>query len=309
MNVETSWRDRTNNKLVPRDELATFNVRRNAPGLIFFIGHLLAMLCTGTLLHFSLNSIWVVPCTILHGVVIVYWFQPFHEAAHGTPFRSAGLNQALSWFAGVLVMLTPTYFYHEHMRHHRYTQHPKLDPERIPLADSRPGYWLYLTGLPYFFYICRALILHSLGRFDTQERGFLPASARPLVIRQSRILCLIYAAVFVVSLLGFHQFLVYWLVPRIAGEFAQRIVRVTEHQTCPLVPDLRRNTRSVIALAPLQLLGWYSCYHAEHHLSPNTPFHAMPRLHQRLRDDIAHMSPSYIAAHQEIQQKLALNKA
>ena len=304
MHQSVEWRHPASHKLLPRAELSAFNTRRNWPGVVFFCGHLGTQLLTGLFYHLSLNSLWVIPAAVCHGTVIVYWFQPFHECAHGTAFRTPVLNRALCWFAGIVLMLTPAYFYHEHMQHHRYTQHPQLDPERIPLADGRPGYWLYLSGLPYLFYTLRALALHSLGRFNAAEQGFLPVAARAAVIRQSRLLCLLYSGAGAAILAGHSALLIYWLIPRLAGEFVQRLVRLTEHQACPRIPDLQRNTRSVIAAAPLRLLGWYSCYHAEHHLSPNTPFHAMPDLHQRLRGSIAHVSPGYVAAHREIQENL-----
>ena len=31
------------------------------------------------------------------------------------------------------------------------------------------------------------------------------------------------------------------------------------------------------------------CYHAEHHLFPNVPFHTLPRVHEYLRDRIVHL--------------------
>ena len=37
-------------------------------------------------------------------------------------------------------------------------------------------------------------------------------------------------------------------------------------------------------------------YHAEHHAYPAIPFHALPRLHARVRDRIENLEPGYVRA-------------
>lgn len=295
------WRASGIRDVMGREELDEMNRRRDGPGIAFFTGHVALMLLTGFALYSALGGIWVIPCLLLHGTVIVYWFQPFHECAHGTAYRTPALNRIVLWTSGILTMLTPTYFYYEHMQHHRYTQHPQRDPERIPMADRLSGYLLYLTALPYFYYMLRGLVLHSAGRFSVAEQEFIPKSKRATVKWEARGLCSIYLAAVVASLMMQTWALcVYWFVPRLLAEPAQRLVRLTEHQGCPLVPDLFTNTRTVLAAMPVRLLGWYACHHAEHHISPNTPFHAMPALSRRLRQHMGRVSQSYLQAHCEI---------
>ncbi len=295
------WEQTGVRALLSSEEIKAINQRSDAPGIVFFLGHLSAMLVSGYLFSLSMGSIWAVLFCFLHGVIIVYWFQPFHECAHKTPFKTAWINSTVYWFSALISLLEPTHFYCEHMQHHRYTQQPDVDPERIPQADNRWGYLFYLTALPYFFYQLNGLFSHFFGCISVFEKAFIPAHKRAQVVFEARVIVAIYIALIVVSCVYQSWFLaVYWLLPRVVGEPFMRMIRLTEHQGCPLVPNLFRNTRSVIAWAPLKYLGWYACYHAEHHLSPNTPFHAVVKLHKKMAGKIEHLENSYLKTHRGI---------
>ncbi|MEM7206179.1 MAG: fatty acid desaturase [Pseudomonadota bacterium] len=283
------------------DQIKAINERRDLPGLCFFFGHVALMLATAWFVHLSWGSAWVVPALLLHGLVLVYWFQPFHECAHKTAFKSQWMNSVVYWFSGVVALVEPTYFYCEHMQHHRYTQHPERDPERISGADSFGGYVLYLTGLPYFYYQVTAILRHSVGHLYAYETEFVPQTKRKRVRRDAQILLAFYAALIALSIVFSSWALwVYWLMPRLLAEPFMRAVRLSEHQGTLLTPDLLRNTRTVKAIWPIQYLGWHACFHAEHHLSPNTPFHAAPRLHKLVVRKLENVSPNYLSVHRDI---------
>ena len=46
----------------------------------------------------------------------------------------------------------------------------------------------------------------------------------------------------------------------------------------------------------MHLFAWNMPYHAEHHAYPAVPFHALPRLHQGIREKIANVEPGYVTA-------------
>ena len=296
-----TWNQVGIRSVLTREEIAATNQRRDLPGILFFCGHFAMMILTGYLFHLSIDSWWAIPFCFLHGVVIVYWFQPFHECSHKTAYKTPWMNSFVYWFSALVSILEPTHFYFEHMQHHRYTQQPDIDPERIPQADNLFGYLLYLTALPYFFYQIKGLLSHFFGYISEFEQGFIPEKKRARVIFESRVIVAFYAVLFVGSLLMQSWFLfIFWLLPRVAGEPLMRVVRLSEHQGCPLVPDLFRNTRTVVAMLPLKYLGWYACYHAEHHISPNTPFHAVPTLHKKIAHKIEQVNGGYLPAHKRI---------
>ena len=281
--------------LVPDPVLRTFARRRDAPGLVFLAGHLLALLTTGGLVALSLGSVWVVPALVLHGVVIVHLFAPFHESTHGTAFRTRRLNHAVAWLTGLALGLPPTHFRLEHSAHHAFTQDPAHDPELIPHTATLRGYLLYATALPYFRSLLSSLLRHPFGRFTPVEQGFLPASARPRVVRDARLMWAAYGALLLASLLAQSWALaLYWLLPRVLGEPVMRLIRMSEHGACPYVADMLRNTRTVRTLAPLRWLNWNNAFHAEHHALPGVPFHALPELHQRLGPHLENLEAGYV---------------
>lgn len=282
--------------LVPRERLRALGQRRDLPGLVFLGGHLLALAVTGYLLYLSLGSWWVVPAMFLHGVVIVHLFAPFHESTHGTAFQTRWLNRALAWVTGLALFLPPTHFTLEHAAHHRYTQDPERDPERIPQTDTVTGYLFFATAIPYFRYGFGNLVNHALGRFSEEERDFVPPKSLPRLQREARLMWAVYGALAVISLAAQSWAVVlYWLVPRIVGEPVMRIIRMSEHGACPLVPDMLRNTRTVITFRPLRWLNWNNAHHAEHHALPGIPFHALPELHKDLGRYLEEVRPGYVA--------------
>jgi fatty acid desaturase len=79
-----------------------------------------------------------------------------------------------------------------------------------------------------------------------------------------------------------------------------RLIRMSEHVGRPRVPDLLRNTRTVMSIAPVRWLAWNMAYHAEHHAVPGVPFHALPSLHRVLGPHLEDVQPGYIATQQQL---------
>ncbi|MDH3664663.1 MAG: fatty acid desaturase, partial [Alphaproteobacteria bacterium] len=165
-------------KLVPKGELQRLRQRSDGPGLAFLGGHVLILLITGWMVAEALGSAWMLPAMFVHGVVIVHLFAPFHEATHGTAFRTRWLNRTVAWFTGLALQLPPTHFTLEHAAHHKYTQDPVRDPERIPEAYSVKGYLWFATAIPYFRGNVANLTNHARGKFTEMELSFIPPNSR-----------------------------------------------------------------------------------------------------------------------------------
>ena len=80
-----------------------------------------------------------------------------------------------------------------------------------------------------------------------------------------------------------HRALWLWLLPRLVGEPAMRVARLSEHAGRPRTADVTENTRSLRVPLPLRLLAWNMPFHAEHHAAPSVPFHALPPCTRRPR--------------------------
>ena len=292
--------------LVPKGELKKLRMRSDGPGLAFLAGHSLTLLVTGLLLAKALGGAWMWPLMFVHGVAIVHLFAPFHESTHGTAFRTRWLNRSVAWATGLALQLPPTHFTLEHAAHHKYTQDPVRDPERIPEAYSIKGYLWFATAIPYFRGNIANLSNHARGSFTEMEQTFIPPGRRARVQREAWIIWSVYLGIAILSLaLQSWAAVTFWLLPRVLGEPVMRIIRMSEHGACPLVPDMLKNTRTVITLVPLRWLNWNNAHHAEHHAMPAIPFHALPKLHRHLGAHIEELRPGYVDTQVHILRRAA----
>jgi fatty acid desaturase len=287
--------------IVPKSRYRAFLERADAPGLVFLSCHLATLGLTGWLIHLSLGSWWLLPAMVLHGVVLVHLFAPLHECTHYTAFRRRWLNDAVAWFAGLAIVLSPTFFRYEHRAHHAHTQHPEDDPELIALPTSLGGYLWYLSTMPYWMGLVHNMVDHARGRFNATERRFLDARQQREVTIRARWMWGFYAAVALLSLaFGSWAALTYWLIPRLLGEPWMRVVRMAEHVGLPLVPDFLENTRTTRVLWPLRVLNWNMAYHTAHHFAPAVPFHRLPAFHALIEPHVASLGEGYVDVHGDI---------
>jgi fatty acid desaturase len=87
-----------------------------------------------------------------------------------------------------------------------------------------------------------------------------------------------------------------WILPFLLGQVFLRPYLLAEHTACAFTRDCLDNTRTTLTLPLVRLFAWNMPYHAEHHAYPAVPFHALPRLHERVRARIANLDPGYVAA-------------
>lgn len=316
---------------LPADRLAALNHRQDRPGLLQLAFHLGVLVGGGLLwgqalgqgpLAGSLRGWFLVPAPLvpapllsaplvpaplvwplgLLGLLLLGWglafaFCAMHEAGHRTAFANRQLNDTVAWWAGVLSFYNADFYRRYHQWHHRYTHLVGLDPE---LEDSPPttgaAYLLELSGIPWWIGKVRG---HLAGwRGDLGDRAYIPPDAVPALRASLRRQFAVYGVLTLVSLIGANGFLFwYWLLPLAVGQPLLRFVLLAEHGGCPFVADGLRNTRTTHTLAPLRWLMWNMPFHAEHHLYPSLPFHALARAHQQLAPQLAEVAPGYLAVH------------
>lgn len=285
-------------EVISRRRLRELRARRDGPALVHLAGHLGALLATAGVIHQSLGSPWLVPALALHGIVVVFLFAPFHEATHGTAFRTAWLNDCVGWLCGLVLLRPPLYFRYRHAAHHTYTQDPARDPDRVPIPATFGGYAYHLSGLPFWGKVFGILLRVARGRLVTWERAFISDSEHERIVGEARIFCAVYALAAAVAVVtGSCAPVLYWLVPRILGEPVLRMVRMAEHTGCDEVPDFLLNTRTMLTTPLVRALYWNMPYHAEHHFAPSVPFHALPALHREIQAHVKHLVPGYVGVH------------
>lgn len=282
-------------KLVPKADFLRLKRRSNGLGLVFLGGHFAALGATGVLIWLALGTWWMVPAVILHGMVLACLFAPFHEASHHSAFRSNWLNQATLWVTGLLLGNLPSRFTYAHVNHHAYTQDLKLDPQNLAIAEKPWGWLRYGSGFDilkiYAVQLCRYL---SPRWIPERDFVYLPRQKVARVVFECRVFWLVYLTAAGVSVwLETWAVVIYWLLPRVAGEWFQSTIRMSEHVGCGYGGEIENRARTVHTWAPLRWLCWNMPYHVEHHAFPNVPFHALPALHTRLKGEHVHTSRSY----------------
>ena len=88
-----------------------------------------------------------------------------------------------------------------------------------------------------------------------------------------------------------------WLLPVLLGQPVLRMWLLAEHWGCPFTADLWVATRTTLTTRLFRLLAWNMPFHAEHHVHPSVPFHALPELARRAAVQRRVTSPGYFAFH------------
>ena len=236
-------------------------------------------------------------------IVTGFLFSPLHECAHGAAFRTRALNEAALWITGFVYIVPPYFFRYFHLGHHRFTQVPGKDPSLVlPEPANFRQYLWYCAGLWFWWRNLSWMVKHACGFVHPASAIYVPASRRGLMVLESRIMVMLYAVLLAAAV--HFDFLwvlaIAWVAPRVAGEPIQRIIRVAEHVGCDESPDLLRNTRTTLTNRFVNAIAWQMPYHAEHHLFPNVPFHALPAVHALVGDRVVVESRGYVAGQGEI---------
>jgi fatty acid desaturase len=290
-------------ELLPRAQMMAL-LARNDGDATRRLGAHLALLGLGEwAVHAALGTPWVWPAAFLTGVVMVHLFAPQHECAHFSAFRARRANAVVAWLCGLLIIVPQVHFRYEHTEHHARTNLVGEDPERIPMPHSLWEYLSYLSGLPYWWSGLSGIARRALGRLNGEELAFTPVAARSRLVVEARVMAAVYLAAAAALALGVDALWWHWLLPLLLGQPVMRWIRMTEHVGCATEPDPLRNTRTVDVAALWRFLAWNMNYHAEHHIAPQVPFHALPRLRAQLGDRLR-PSSGYGGAHQEILRRL-----
>jgi fatty acid desaturase len=228
-----------------------------------------------------------------------------HECGHRTAFADRRLNDAAAWLAGLLSFYNATFYRRYHQWHHRYTHLPGLDPE---LEDAPPTnlweYGLEIGGWNWWVGKLRGHLTLLLGG-DVSHLPYLNPEVIVSVRRSVRLQFAAYGLVALASLIGGNGFLLwYWLLPLAIGQPFLRFLLLAEHAGCSFDSNGTANTRTTLTLAPVRWLMWNMPFHAEHHLYPSLPFHALPAAHGLIAPRLQHCDPGYLAVHRDLLQRL-----
>jgi len=289
---------------VARVDMLKLLERKNGPAIRDTILWFSLILGSGTLFFIAWGNWWAVFPYILYSVLYGSTSDSrWHESGHGTAFRTDWMNNALYEIASFMVFRQSTVWRWSHTRHHSDTIIRGRDPE---IAVPRPPKLLN-TILQYFAIISTPrefgkILLHATGRVHPEVATFLPKSEYRKVFLRARIYLLVYASIIGLSIY-FWTLLPLFLIglPTVFGSWLMVIYGTTQHAGLEEnVLDHRLNSRTVYMNRLHRYLYWNMNYHIEHHMYPLVPYHALPKLHQLIKDDLPKPKKSIIDAYREI---------
>jgi MocE subfamily Rieske [2Fe-2S] domain protein len=295
--------------VVPRETMRGLLVRRDRPAIRDTILWFALILGSGFATYALWGSWWaVVPYAVYSVLYASTSDSRWHESGHGTAFKTDWMNYALYEIASFMVMRESTVWRWSHNRHHSDTIIVGRDPEiAVPRPpDIRAIVFSFFNLAGYLKYF-RHIVKHSLGRMDAAEKTFIPESEYPAIYKRARVYVAIYASVIGLAFYC-HSILPLLFVglTNLFGSWLLVVYGLTQHAgLAENVLDHRLNCRTVYMNPVHRFLYWNMNYHVEHHMFPLVPYHALPKLHDAVKDDCPTPYPSLFSAWRDIVSALA----
>ena len=278
---------------LPPGALKTLMRRSDRAGLANFAPWMLLLMASGVVAFFAWGSWWAVPAFLVYGTLYTSSDAHWHECGHGTAFRSRWLNEAFYHLCSFMCLREAYLWRWSHARHHLETMMVGRDPEiTVPRPANLPAIasdFLYLYSGSVEF---RKILLHAARIMTPGARQFVPETQRGKMIWSSRA----YVALMILTIGGSAATgsllpLMFVGLPRFYGAWFHHLCVLTQHAgLAEMVRDHRLNTRTVYMNPLCRFLYANMNYHIEHHMFPMVPFHALPRLHEMVKDQ---MPPAY----------------
>jgi fatty acid desaturase len=289
---------------VPRKVMKDLMQRRDGPAIrdtVVWIG-LLILTGAGGIAFWG--TWWAVPFFAVYGVLHGSACDSrWHECGHGTAFRTPWMNDCVYLIASFMVMRNPVSWRWSHARHHTDTIIVGRDPEigfmRPPALILKA---LHFIGIPDVFMHFRILVRNAAGIITPDEADYLPEAERPQAIFWARVFVAIHLGAVALAFVT-RSWLPVMLIggPRIYGTWHMVMTGLLQHGgLAEDVLDHRLNSRTVYINPVSRWIYWNMNYHIEHHMFPMVPYHALPRMHALIRDDLPVPSPSIAAAFADV---------
>jgi fatty acid desaturase len=289
---------------VPRKRMKEFMTRRNFPAIRDTLLWVAMMGALGYLAYLSWGTWFAIPVFIIYGVVYsTSGISRWHEFSHGTPFRTAWVNEVMYQFYSFLTLTLGTGYRWSHVRHHTDTSVVGSDPE---ISTMRPPNLVLLirTGIIRLNTIHQAIKFffnHACGRLDEAEKALIPPEERKNIYWEARITLLLY-----IGIVGFciyiHSILPLMFIglPAFYGFFLISTLSVMQHAGLyEDTTDHRLCVRTFYTNPLLQFVYTNMNYHMEHHMFPMVPYYNLPKLHEEIKHDCPAAAPSVSAAFAE----------
>src|SRR4029079_7207062 len=289
---------------VPRKAMKELMQRSDGPAIRDTIIWFAAILGSAAGIVWFWGSWWVVPFLFVYGVLYgssSVW--PWEQCRHGTAFRTRWMNDVVYEIASFMVVRNPVQWRWSHARHHTDTVIVGRDDE---IAVMRPPNLikaaLAFTGILDFRYSLPILVRQAFGKLSDDEKSYIPESEQGKAIVAARWHVAIYAAA-IAAAIALKSLIPLVLIglPRLYGSWHMVLTGLLQNiGRADNVVDHRLNTRTVYMNPVSRFIYWNMNYHVEHHMFPMVPYHALPRLHALIKDDLPAPNRSILDGYREM---------
>ena len=286
-----------------KKKLKSIATRTDRFGVIYLIQWVLALGLTGSLIWLSLGTYWVWLAMFVYGIVLtVPAYSLSHETAHGTAFRSSWLNETVFWISSLLYLEEPLHRRYTHTNHHTHTWYVNIDSQMPFDTPMSFGGWLYeISGLALLRFHVVVFWQLATKRYTDTMRQVTPDSEFPKMTRNARIMLAIYALVLVAPFVGIWWPIWFFVIPRLLGAPVMLLFTLIQHV------ELQENSPSILESTRSFKTSWLGRFlymnmnnHVEHHLYPQVPFYALPKLAAEVKEQVPNPDPGFFRTNWEV---------
>ena len=270
--------------------------RSNVPGIIFISKLSLFLILSGYLIWLSIGSFWLLPALLFFGTFLTLSsYSLSHETAHGTAFKSRTLNEIVFWISSLIYMEEPLHRRYTHTNHHTYTWHIGKDtqmPFDTPMTFS--GWLIEFSGFATYRYQFIVFWKLLFNNYSLMMLSVIPKKKLYWATLNARVFIFIYLCGIICICCGIMWPLWFFFLPRILGTPIYALFALIQHV------ELQENSPSILESTRSFDTGWMAKflymnmnYHVEHHLYPQIPFHALPKLHKKVKNQLPKPDPGF----------------
>jgi fatty acid desaturase len=289
---------------IPRKQMKELMQRSDGPAIRDTIIWLAVLIVSAAGGIWFWGTWWCVPFFFVYGTLYgSSGDSRWHEAGHGTAFRTRWMNDVVYQVASFMIMRNPVTWRWSHARHHTDTVIVGRDPE---IAVMRPPDLLRVIlnffGILDVWHFMSDMLRNAVGNVSAAEKSFIPEQERPKVVRAARVHLAIYVATVALAL-WMRSWLPLMLIglPRMYGAWHGILTGLLQHGgLADNVTDHRLNSRTVLMNPVSRFIYWNMNYHVEHHMFPMVPYHALPKLHELIKHDLPAPNPSMWDGYREM---------
>ncbi|WNR44892.1 fatty acid desaturase [Paenibacillus roseipurpureus] len=288
---------------VPRKRMKELMARKDGPALRDILLWIGLLVVSGYVAFLTWGTWLAIPAFAAYGMIYsISAVSRWHEYSHGTPFRTAWVNEVIYQICSFLILEQATNFRWTHTRHHTDTIIVGSDPE---IMEPRPPkfrrilrVFLRVTG---FHLQVHTLLRQSIGILNAVELELIPESQHRKLFWEARLFVLIYGGLIALCFyLGTVLPLLYVGLPAFYGFFANTLLVLTQHMGLyEDMTDHRICARTFYTNPFLRFLYSNMNYHMEHHMFPMVPYYNLPALHAEIKHDCPAAAPSLPSAVRE----------